>query len=132
MFLLYSPVYKRCFGGVDMPPLTIGKIVKSIRKYGLTIDEASNIQNAVVSELAEALASERKVKLEGLGTFEIRRHSGRKIKSIKTKVIMETRDYKHIVFSPCAKVKKALNTTAEKDTAKDVVIADGNPPAAVH
>jgi nucleoid DNA-binding protein len=92
-----------------MKPLIIGDIIKSIRKYGLSIEQASDVLNIVLSDITKALMSERKVKLENLGKFEIRPHAGRKIKNINTKIITETKPYKYIIFSPCAKIKKMLN-----------------------
>jgi nucleoid DNA-binding protein len=60
----------------------------------------------------------QKVKLEGLGKFEVKPHAGRKIKNIKTKTIMETKPYKDIAFSPCAKLKKLLNAGNIKNKVK--------------
>jgi nucleoid DNA-binding protein len=93
-----------------MKSMTTGDIVKLIRdNSGLTIDKSSGVVNLVLSSIREALITGRKIKLEGLGAFEVKWRGGRKIQNIKTKAMMETKPYKSVHFSPCSKIKNGLN-----------------------
>jgi nucleoid DNA-binding protein len=93
-----------------MKLLTRGAIIKSLNTAAnITIEGSDKIIKFIVSTIAQELADGKTVTIKDLGKFEIKPHKGRKIRSVSTHEIMETRDYKNVIFSPCPKIKKALN-----------------------
>jgi len=87
-----------------------GKMTEVVaKKTGLTKDKSKKIINAVLEAFNEALASDGKIQLVGLGTFDVIERQGRTGRNPKTGVAIAIPTKKAIRFKAGKNLKNAVN-----------------------
>lgn len=93
------------------------------KKTGLTKDKSKKMINAMLEAFNEALASEGKIQLVGLGTFDVIERAGRAGRNPRTGAAIEIPTKKAIRFKAGKNLKNSVNGIYE-DTATDVDAAE--------
>lgn len=86
------------------------ELVTSIQqKLGITNKLATEMVNALVDEMANALSEGTVIDLAGLGKFEVKERKSRKGINPVTKERIEIPATKSIKFKPTSKLKRKIN-----------------------
>lgn len=84
------------------------------KKTGLTKDKSKKMINAMLEAFNEALASEGKIQLVGLGTFDVIERAGRAGRNPKTGAAITIPTKKAIRFKAGKNLKNAVNGFVEE------------------
>ena len=102
------------------------------KKTGLTKDKSKKLINAILEAFGEALSSEGKIQLVGLGTFDVIERQGRAGRNPRTGAAIAIPTKKAIRFKAGKNLKNAVNgivdTTETEETveATDTVLHVGS------
>jgi DNA-binding protein HU-beta len=92
-----------------------GKMTEIVsKKTGLTKDKSKKIINAMLEAFSEALSSEGKIQLVGLGTFDVIERQGRAGRNPKTGAAIAIPTKKAIRFKAGKNLKNAVNGIVEE------------------
>jgi len=87
-------------------------VAEIAKKTGLSQVKSSEVVNAVLEAISDALKAGDKVTLTGFGTFEVRDRAARMVTDIRTKEKRQTPASKYPAFSSGAVLKAAVRPAA--------------------
>ena len=77
-------------------------------KSGLKKETAEKAVEGMMQTMFEAFRSGDTITLRGLGTFDVKTMTGRKVRDIKNGVSIDLPDARKVRFVPCAELKDAM------------------------
>jgi len=97
--------------------LTRAGIAEAVyQQVGLSRNEASDIIEAVLDEICDALLRDETVKISGFGTFSTRQKNARVGRNPKTGVEVTIEPRRVVVFRPSNILKKSVNDENSSST----------------
>jgi len=86
-----------------------------IREVRIRKSEVKLVIEVLIDHIVKGLLENKKVKLKGLFTLNIRKAKGRKISNPKTGEIMFSKDYYKVGIEPSKNLKEGLEKLREED-----------------
>lgn len=93
------------------------------KKTGLTKDKSKKLINAILEAFGEALSSEGKIQLVGLGTFDVIERQGRAGRNPRTGAAIAIPTKKAIRFKAGKNLKNAVNGIVDTTETEETVEA---------